>query len=114
MTSVANTCSPGQALDEPCFDTEVCAQSFDVGDNGGRGVRRQVRDRIGDEGPAPSTPALLERDDEKLVRVEPTPVAGRYPRAWSAMQMECGLAARVTRRLPINIVPVTHAQVPTR
>ena len=102
--------APRAAPHEPTIDTDVVAQPFDVGDEVGSGVRRQVRGRLRSMRRAAATLALIELHDEVTLGIEQSPGVGRHAAAGTTVQDQRRLARRVARRLPVDLMAVTDIE----
>ena len=62
--------TPGNTQQQPGFDSQVHAQGFDIRKQGLCGVACGIRSRFTSQGPTAAAAALLERDDQKPLRVK--------------------------------------------
>ena len=89
--------APGTTEQQPALDTELAAQSLDIGDEMGGGVVVQAAERTGSSGAA-----LVEQHDPPEAWVEEPAMDGARARAGTAVKEQRRQAAGVARLLPIH------------
>src|ERR1700723_3713421 len=87
-------------------------QPFDIGNQMGGCIGREVDAWLAGVRRASSGSALVEKHDSIPLRIKKAPHARRATGTRAPMKNEGGLASRIAARLPIDLVPVTGIEHP--
>jgi len=102
--------SPGPAKHQPPLDLEAPPQQFDICEEMGRRVAREIYVWVARVRRASSGSALVEQNDPIDVGIKRPPRARGAARTRSAMEHERRLAGGIAARFPIQLVPITGVE----
>jgi hypothetical protein len=103
--------SPGAAKHQPPLDIEAPPQQFDICQEMGCRVGREIYVWVARVRRASSGSALVEQNDPIDVGIKRPPRTRGAARTRSAMEHERRLAGGIAARLPIELVPVTGLEL---